>query len=188
MSASPDVWLREGIAAARTGQVDRARVCLLRVIEFDDQNLRAWYWLSRVVQDPQEREICLENVLTLDPGHSAVRTELAELRRRLADVDGAALLSKEPVADAVPLTAEEQLISDAAIAPLRCPYCGAFTPAEDRQCSACGRELYTRRPKSKGHSIYSLGLVVAWFGLANYTWFGLFGYYVASGLLSSAQS
>jgi len=36
------------------------------VVEADEGVVQAWYWLSRVVEAPHERRICLENVLALD--------------------------------------------------------------------------------------------------------------------------
>lgn len=188
MSAPLDVWLQDGIAAAQSGQADRARALLLRVIEVDEHNVQAWYWLSRVVESPQEQEICLENVLTLDPGHTAVQAELAELRRQRAEAEEAALLSEEALQAAIPLTAKEQLIADAAVEPLHCPYCGALTGASDRQCPVCAKDLYVKEPKSKKHSVYSWGLVTGWFALANYTWLGVVVYYLFSGLASAADA
>jgi tetratricopeptide (TPR) repeat protein len=180
-----DSWLQDGIAAAKAGDAAQARPLLFRVVQHDENNLAAWYWLSRVVERPLERQICLENILALDPGHTAVQAELAALRREMAEAE-ATLLSKEAIAAAIPQTAEEALIADAAVEPLACPYCGQTGPVEARQCPHCGGALYARRPKSKDHSIYSLGLVVFWFGLANYLWLGLAGYYLFARLSGAA--
>ncbi len=187
MNSSLDSWLREGIAAARAGQAERARFYLQRVVEADDHVVQAWYWLSRVVESPHEREVCLENVLALDPGHTAVQAELAALRRQRAEAQDA-LLSKEAIAAAIPRTDEEDLISDAAIEPLPCPYCGQSTAAQDRQCPGCGRDLYVRLPRSKDHSVYSIGLVLAWFTLANSLWLGLVVYYLKWRLSSALEA
>jgi tetratricopeptide (TPR) repeat protein len=131
--------LQEGVAAAQAGDAERARACLLRVVEATpdgQRNVQAWYWLSPVVRSPHEREICLENVLALDPGR----------------------------------TAEEELIADAAVEPLHCPYCDALTQVADRQCSACSRDLYVRERKSAvafspGHPEYRLALATAYINL-----------------------
>lgn len=173
-------WLADGIAAARAGDAERARANLLRVVERDDRNVQAWYWLSRIVDDPREREICLENVLALDPGHMAVHADLAELRRQRAEAERVKLFSREAVVAAIPRTAAEELASEAAIEPLPCPYCAGIAPAQARHCPDCHRPLYHRRPKSKKHSVYSLGLVAFWFALANYAWLGLAAYYFLS--------
>jgi len=177
-TASYDALLKEGIAAARAGQATRARDCLLPVVQADERNVQAWYWLSRVVESPDEREICLENVLALDPNHRAVQSELAALRTQMAE-------AQEPArrtAEFVPATAEECLVSDAAVEPLPCPYCGAWAAPQARQCPGCNRTISVRERKSKGHSVYSLGLVAVWFALANYVWLGLSLFYIGSDL------
>jgi tetratricopeptide (TPR) repeat protein len=177
-TAPYDSLLKEGIAAARAGQAAQARACLLPVVQADERNVQAWYWLSRVFESLDEREICLENVLALDPGHAAVQSELAALRTQMAQPSSPA----QPVAQFIPATPEECLVSDAAVEPLPCPYCGAQAAPQARRCSACSRTICLRERKSKGHSVYSLGLVMIWLGLANYVWLGLFFYYVSSDL------
>jgi tetratricopeptide (TPR) repeat protein len=75
-------WLRAGIAAAKSGQRERARDLLMRVVEQDEENPLAWLWLSGVVDSLDDREICLENVLALDPDNDAARKGLAFVRRQ----------------------------------------------------------------------------------------------------------
>ena len=74
--------LRAGIAAAKSGQRERARDLLMRVVEQDEENVLAWLWLSGVVESLDDREICLENVLALDPDHDAARKGLAFVRKQ----------------------------------------------------------------------------------------------------------
>ncbi len=74
--------LREGIAAAKAGQRERARELLIRIVEEDEENLAAWLWLSGVVDSLDDKEVCLENVLELDPGNDAARKGLAWVRRQ----------------------------------------------------------------------------------------------------------
>jgi tetratricopeptide (TPR) repeat protein len=69
--------LRDGITAARAGQKERARDLLLRAIEQNERSEPAWLWLSGLVDDPEERRICLENVLAINPNNAAA---LAGLR------------------------------------------------------------------------------------------------------------
>jgi hypothetical protein len=54
----------------------------MQLVELDERNELAWLWLSEVVDDPGEREVCLENVLTINPGNAAARRKLEALRRR----------------------------------------------------------------------------------------------------------
>jgi len=180
MAADTGDWLAQGVAAARAGDSGRAQASLLRAVEADPGSVQAWYWLSRVVDDSQERALCLENVLALDPGHLAIQAELADLRRAVARPEADALLSREALSAAVPRTDEEALLADAALDPLCCPYCGAADPPQVRQCSACGRALYHKRPRSRKHSVYSWLLIAGWVGLANYLWLATAGAYLAA--------
>jgi tetratricopeptide (TPR) repeat protein len=81
--------LREGIAAAKAGQRQRARDLLMGVVEEDEENLAAWLWLSGVVDSLDDREVCLENVLELDPGNEAARKGLAWVRQQKGTQPGA---------------------------------------------------------------------------------------------------
>jgi tetratricopeptide (TPR) repeat protein len=74
--------MRAGIAAAKSGQRERARDLLMRVVEQDEENALAWLWLSGVVDSLDDQEICLENVLALDPDHEAARQGLAWVRKQ----------------------------------------------------------------------------------------------------------
>ena len=59
-----DELVREGIAAARSQQAERARKLLGRVIEVDEKHVSAWLWLSYVADSPAERDRCLRKVIT----------------------------------------------------------------------------------------------------------------------------
>lgn len=76
--------LRAGIAAAKAGQREQACTLLLRVTELDEHNLTAWLWLSGLLDRLEDREVCLENVLTLDPANETARQGLLAVRRQLA--------------------------------------------------------------------------------------------------------
>lgn len=77
-----DELLREGIAAAKSGQRERAYDLLKQVVQADEENILAWLWLSGVTDNLDDREICLENVLTLDPTNEAARKGLAWVREQ----------------------------------------------------------------------------------------------------------
>jgi tetratricopeptide (TPR) repeat protein len=74
--------LRRGIAAAKAGQREQARDHLMRVVEQDEENTMAWLWLSGLVESWEDREVCLENVLSLDPDNEAARKGLDRLRQQ----------------------------------------------------------------------------------------------------------
>ena len=68
--------LERGIVAARrqstsddsAWQRQRARALLARVLQADPGNIRAWTWLSRMVDCPTQRKQCLK--LGYRPGRS----------------------------------------------------------------------------------------------------------------------
>ncbi|MBN1221387.1 MAG: hypothetical protein JXM69_20860 [Anaerolineae bacterium] len=71
-----DQWLEEGILAAKAGQNQQARFRLLDVVEQDQTNETAWYWLYQVFDRRDDRRICLENLLTINPDNEWARQEL----------------------------------------------------------------------------------------------------------------
>lgn len=72
-------WLRQGITAVKSGDYEQARTLLLQVLEIDEQNEKAWLWLSGVVATDEERRVCLENVLTINPDNKLAQKGLAKL-------------------------------------------------------------------------------------------------------------
>ncbi|HYP41309.1 MAG TPA: hypothetical protein VEX13_13200, partial [Chloroflexia bacterium] len=68
--------LGEGKAAARNGDKNAARTLLTQVVERDPHNEQAWMWLSGVVAEPEEQQICLENVLVINPHNTKARKGL----------------------------------------------------------------------------------------------------------------
>ena len=71
--------LDRAIAAAKMGRNVEARALLEAVLEVDERNEQAWLWMSGVVDSDEERIICLENVLTINPQNQAARHGLASL-------------------------------------------------------------------------------------------------------------
>ena len=72
-------WFREGVTAAKTGDTAQARQLLLQVVEADEGHEQAWLWLSGVLESDEEKRICLENVLTINPDNVAAQRGLAKL-------------------------------------------------------------------------------------------------------------
>ena len=71
--------LDQGIAKAKEGDLQSARELLLRVVELDEQNEQAWIWLSSVVETNDDRIICLQNTLVLNPYNKVALKGLEEL-------------------------------------------------------------------------------------------------------------
>jgi len=71
--------LKLGIAAMKTGQRDKARDLLMEAIEHDEENEQAWLWLSGAVDTDEDKRVCLENVLSLNPENQAAQKGLVKL-------------------------------------------------------------------------------------------------------------
>jgi hypothetical protein len=69
-------WLQEGILAAKAGQVEQARFRLLDVVEQDQTNEAAWFWLYQVFERQEDKRICLENLILINPDNEWARHEL----------------------------------------------------------------------------------------------------------------
>lgn len=78
--------LRQGVAAAKAGDADEAFHYLswvLRTDSTEQQQAKAWLWLSEVYEEPADKRHCLEQVLAFDPTHGVARRGLALLDGRL---------------------------------------------------------------------------------------------------------
>jgi hypothetical protein len=82
MASEAHRLLQEGIAAAKAGQLEMARARLLQVIELDDHNEQAWLWLSQAVESDEDRYICMENILAINPDNAAAKAGLEYLRQQ----------------------------------------------------------------------------------------------------------
>lgn len=71
--------LRAGITAVKQGNRQQGRHLLEAVLEADGRNERAWLWLSGAVDTVEERQICLENVLAINPDNALAQKGLNKL-------------------------------------------------------------------------------------------------------------
>ena len=74
-----ETTLEQAIGAAKAGRKEEARRLLEAVLDADDRNEQAWLWMSGVVDSDEERIICLENVLTINPNNETAKKGLAAL-------------------------------------------------------------------------------------------------------------
>jgi tetratricopeptide (TPR) repeat protein len=137
-----DQALHEAAAALKRGQKAEARALLLQVVEADETRVDAWLWLSAAVEDRQDQITALENVLALDPQHSAALKGLAQLRGGEAPPPA----EPPPAAYGRPGPIESVHALDD---PYQCLYCGAPAPAELRRCPECGRGLMMNTGRSQ---------------------------------------
>jgi hypothetical protein len=71
--------LRAGVNAVHEERLEEARELLYQVIDLDERNERAWLWLSAVVTGIDERIVCLDSVLAINPHHELAREGLRYL-------------------------------------------------------------------------------------------------------------
>jgi hypothetical protein len=68
--------LQEGIIAAKAGQLEQARFRLLDVVEQDQTNEAAWFWLYQVFDRRDDKRLCLENLIIINPQNQWAHEEL----------------------------------------------------------------------------------------------------------------
>jgi hypothetical protein len=73
--------LDDAITVIRTGNAERGREILEEILETDENNEEVWLWLSSVVDTDEDREICLENVLAINPDNVVAQRGLEALRQ-----------------------------------------------------------------------------------------------------------
>jgi hypothetical protein len=110
----PDIQrlLDEGIASLRIGNKEEARRKLMQVINADERNEYAWLYLSEAVDSDEDRQICLENVLAINPANEQAETQLKALE-------------------------EEKAREQVTAGDLVCPTCGATNPPGSQRCLNC---------------------------------------------------
>jgi hypothetical protein len=72
-------WLQKGIIAAKAGQLEQARFQLLDVVEADQTNEIAWYWLFQVFDRIDDKRVCLENLIIINPKNMWAKQELLNI-------------------------------------------------------------------------------------------------------------
>lgn len=139
--------LEQGIAAARVNNKKEARALLKEVVKADETQIEAWLWLYKIVDGFEEKEVCLENVLTLEPDNQFAREELAWVKSEQEKYFGSFYLPEPdplPKVEAPP-PAADYLHKDEFDNELLCPYCLALTNRDDRRCPACRHLLIVSR-------------------------------------------
>ena len=83
MAHNIDGLIREGVAALKAGRKDDALRLLTRATELDERNEDAWLWLSAVVDNLENQQICLENVLAINPNNARALQGLNQIQKKL---------------------------------------------------------------------------------------------------------
>jgi predicted RNA-binding Zn-ribbon protein involved in translation (DUF1610 family) len=133
--------LRDGIAAARHGEVTLARSLLERAVQLKVGDARPWLWLSRLTDDPTEQRKYLEFAVAAEPHNEGARRQLVLLsdkldRSRLVP-QGETVTQQRPTE---PLEVNGQSVQcsqcggrmsfNPQVASLICSYCGNIQPVD----------------------------------------------------------
>lgn len=79
--------LEEAIQNIRMGNNSQGRQILEALLDEDENNEDIWLWMSTVVDGDEDREICLENVLALNPKNTVARNGLEALKSGVFNTD-----------------------------------------------------------------------------------------------------
>ncbi len=107
--------VQQAQAAAREGQMKKAREILHRAVQLNPDDIRAWLVLSGVESEPEAKMACYERVLALDPDHVEARLALDMLQDKL-DASRAVQVQPAVKPDTAVSEPEEDLQLDAVIA------------------------------------------------------------------------
>ena len=81
---------RKGKEAAQNGHKQKAHTLFRQAIEIDPYHEHVWLWLASVVETDEDRRVCFENVLELNPSNPTARRQLDKLQHRAALTEVAA--------------------------------------------------------------------------------------------------
>ena len=148
-------YAKAGIKAIKNGEREKGRQFLEKAISLDEKNEYAWLWLTAVVSSAEEKHICLDNVLAINPTNKSARKGLAKLG---FDVPEPAQASQEaseigPVTDERPYWMQpaeeintnqepEDRFNDAwASRSSLCAFCAGIITKQDKYCPQCKRKV-----------------------------------------------
>ena len=131
--------VRNGRAAIKAGERDRARQLLLQATEYDRDNSDAWLWLSATTDDQTEQKQYLEWAVAANPANSAAVRGLGIITGKIKPAD--LVPQGQSVTPHTPHTPEQPEPANAAQT-FTCPQCGGrlrFDPHnQDLRCDNCG--------------------------------------------------
>ena len=139
--------LRSGIIEAKAGERHLARRYLERAINTGgnfDVLSEAWYWMSKITDNPADKRSALENCLSYDMNHARAHRDLAVLDGKL---DTSEIIN--PDAPIAPSTDPTQATADR----FMCPQCGAkMVFAPDGVSLICEHCTRNQTLQSKGEA------------------------------------
>lgn len=114
--------LQRAITAFKAGRKEEARTLFMDVVEQDQHNEQAWLYLSALVDTLEEQQICLENVLTVNPNHEKAKQGLETVLKKIAAQGGTPTPPEPPPA---PAPAEPSTFGGSSSAPIGAEFADA---------------------------------------------------------------
>lgn len=82
--AELDTLFAEAVSAFKAGKTAEARDMFLEVVDQDEHHEQAWLYLSGLVDTLEEQQICLENVLAINPENQKAKKGLEVITGKLS--------------------------------------------------------------------------------------------------------
>lgn len=82
--AESNEMLQQAVEAVRAGEQEKARQLLQDLVDQEPENVKAWLLMARVVENIDEKRICLTTVLQLDPNNEPAKKMLEQLESQAA--------------------------------------------------------------------------------------------------------
>jgi len=60
-------YLQDGIRFLEEEQDSKAFECFVKAVQSDPANANGWYWLEKVIKDPEKQKYCHDRAISLDP-------------------------------------------------------------------------------------------------------------------------
>jgi hypothetical protein len=99
---STDLSLERAIQALRNGDRETARALLHQLTQAEPLKPEAWLWLAAAQDDPIQKRVCLQQVLSLDPGNQRAAAGLRALEHQAAGNHAAPATTTAPAAQPTP--------------------------------------------------------------------------------------
>jgi hypothetical protein len=160
MSESARRLLVRGIAAAKSGDNDQARFHLEWVLRTDsssDQKAEAWYWLSEISEDLDQKRELLQLVLSHNPLDQRVRKKMAILNGELEPED---IIDPDHFSQKISPTPEQATANR-----FECQACGGhmtYTPdGQALVCEYCRNHEQIKSSSSPSESNFLVSMATA---------------------------
>ena len=157
--------IREGISAFKAGRRQEAQTLLSKATELDERNEEAWLWLSAVVDTLENQQICLENVLAINPNNTRALQGLEAIRRQIVkkqQTQASQTSSTSPFDLSAPVSNSSDLSEFERIAASPAPpqpAAGSPPPAEEAGYHGSGKQVALPSEDEYDAWVQGLGLV-----------------------------